>query len=68
MNIPIPVPKKPNCSICNKKLSYTRMNILCRCSDALFCEEHFNNHNCKYNYKKDYEAPCAIKKPKLDLI
>ena len=59
---------KLKCKICNKKLSLIRSSIICKCPEKYFCELHFNNHNCEYDYKKDYEIYKKIEPIKLDKI
>lgn len=43
------------CSVCKKKLS--RIPLKCKC-DFYFCTKHFffTNHNCSYNFKKEYDS------------
>ena len=46
--------KTNKCYECKKKLSLIRSNITCKCLKKYFCDIHFLEHNCDYNYKNDY--------------
>lgn len=39
------------CNICNKKLTLTQQEMVCKC-DKMLCSKHKLNHNCMYDYKQ----------------
>ncbi len=46
---------RESCHICKKKLNL--IPLQCKCG-FFFCNNHyfFENHNCSYNYKKEYDS------------
>lgn len=54
------------CLYCKKKInSLIKQLFTCKCGD-IYCREHLiGYHNCKYDYKKEYEN---ILKQKLPII
>lgn len=38
------------CHLCKKKISLVESLIPCRCQEN-FCQNHMNNHECKFDYK-----------------
>ena len=52
-----------NCGKCNKELM---IHYECKCN-KVFCRKHKfpEDHNCKYNFKKDFEEKLKINNPKI---
>ncbi len=59
--------KNNKCKICKKK---SIVNITCTKCDNVFCIKHRcpENHNCIYNYKKDFQIPEKIITSKINAI
>ena len=48
------------CAICKKKINII-FQFKCKCSsENIYCQIHRNDHNCKYDYKKN--SKCNIEK------
>tara|TARA_B100001287_G_scaffold234552_1_gene206378 strand:+ start:34 stop:231 length:198 start_codon:yes stop_codon:yes gene_type:complete len=56
--------KKAKCCICKKKLGLVPYN--CKCDkNKLFCSKHIHDHNCTYDYKKDFKEKFSKENPKI---
>ena len=43
-----------HCQSCSKKLSLVLQQKKCKCGYS-FCNLHFSNHECKFDYKKQHK-------------
>ena len=60
------------CKTCNKKINAMLKDMyICRCLDY-YCILHLHEHNCKFNYKKEFieqnKELLEIKSRKVELI
>ena len=46
---------KLRCKICDKKInSFYKQILTCKCEN-IFCKNHLSDHQCTYDYKKEYK-------------
>ena len=59
--------KRKKCVICNKKFIST---FKCDKCEQILCITHFSpeQHNCSYDYKKDYKELVKIETNKVEII
>ena len=59
--------KPVRCSFpqCNKKLKLYETELICKCS-SFFCSIHRNNHNCTFDYKKEWREKLNKDNPPIN--
>ena len=54
--------KQAKCSVCKKKVGI--IPFTCKCDKKkVFCSKHRHDHNCTYDYKKEFQEKFAKENP-----